>query len=147
MDEPQIRHIELIQNVITRMAQNSFTIKSWAITLISAILVLAFTTDSCCRYLLVALIPTFTFWGLDAYYLRREILFRKLYDSVRITQVDNENLERFSMNTKSYETEVSTWWRTCWSETIVWLYAPITLIILITTFVCEYEVIKNLFGG
>ncbi|MCH7534880.1 MAG: hypothetical protein IH948_03905 [Bacteroidetes bacterium] len=147
MDELQVRHIELIQNIITRMARNSFTIKSWAITTVSAILVFAFKSNDSDWYQLVALIPTFTFWGLDGYYLRREILFRKLYDSVRTAQVDNEYIERFSMNTKPYESDVSSWWRTCWTLTIVLLYGPFTLVVLISTFIIGYEDITKLLGA
>ena len=35
--ETKIRYLELIQNVITRMANNSFMLKGWAITLVAAI--------------------------------------------------------------------------------------------------------------
>ena len=147
MDDQQIKHLEFIQNVIERMARNFFTIKSWAITLVSAILVLAVTSNSSCLYLLVALIPTLTFWGLDGYYLKQEILFRKLYDSVRTTQVENESLERFSMSTKQHESDVSSWWKTCWSQTIRWLYGPISLIIIAIIILCELDDIKILFGG
>ena len=36
-------YFSIIQNVITRMAQNSFYIKAWTITLIAGILVLTFS--------------------------------------------------------------------------------------------------------
>ena len=38
MDNNKIKHLEFIQSTITRMNQNSFQIKGWMITLVSALL-------------------------------------------------------------------------------------------------------------
>ena len=38
--ENKIKHLEFIQTVITRMNQNSFQIKGWMITIVSALLAL-----------------------------------------------------------------------------------------------------------
>ena len=40
MMENKIKHLEFIQSTITRMNQNSFQIKGWMITLVSALLAL-----------------------------------------------------------------------------------------------------------
>lgn len=40
-------------------------------------------------YFLVAYVPVVGFWGLDAYYLIQEKLYRSLYDKVRQTDEDN----------------------------------------------------------
>ncbi len=37
MTEEQIKHLEFIQDVITRMNSNSFQIKGWCITILSAL--------------------------------------------------------------------------------------------------------------
>ena len=129
MDEQTIKHLTLIQAVITRLAQNSFAYKGWAITLVAAIFALA-AKEVNPYYLLIALLPTITFWGLDAYYLRQERLFRKLYDSVRSSGTA-ANL--FSMDTLPYNNQVATWWGTCWSKTIGWLYGPMAMAILVVT--------------
>src|SRR5215831_11819226 len=83
MDENTIKHLQLIQAVITRLAQNSFAYKGWAITLVAAIFALAVKEVRSPYLLIVALLPTIAFWGLDAYYLRQERLFRALYNAVR----------------------------------------------------------------
>ena len=36
--EDKYKHLEMIQNIIQRMATNSFMLKGWAVTLIVAIL-------------------------------------------------------------------------------------------------------------
>lgn len=65
MDEKKMRHLEMIQSVITRMAGNSFALKGWAITLVAAIFALA-SKDTDKFYFLVAYIPIvfFGFWML-----------------------------------------------------------------------------------
>ena len=37
MKEDKIRYIELVQSIISRLANNSFLLKGWTITLIAAI--------------------------------------------------------------------------------------------------------------
>jgi len=126
-----IKHLEMIQNIISRLAQNSFTYKGWAITLVAAVFII-WTNTSQYYLLLVALIPTFSFWGLDAYYLRQERLYRALYDDVRgMKDIPYENL--FSMDTSPFNSQVSSWLEICWSKTIKWLYVPIILLILVIT--------------
>lgn len=90
-----MKHLEMIQGVITRMASNSFALKGWAVTLVAGIFALA-NKDANGAYFLVAYIPIIVFWGLDAYYLLQEKLFRALYDHVRM--LPNNKID-FAMNT------------------------------------------------
>ena len=97
--ESKLKHLELVQAVISRMANNSFMLKGWAVTLISGIFVLS-GKDTDKLYFLVAYIPIIIFWGLDAYYLLQERLYRSLYDKVR--QVDEDNID-FSLKATMQE--------------------------------------------
>ncbi len=133
MTEPVMKHLDLIQAVINRLAQNSFAYKGWAITLVAGIFALAAARDASPRFLLVALLPTLAFWGLDAYCLREERLFRKLYDAVRRAAPADLEDGPFTMNTSPYTAQVQTWRRTCWSKTIGWLYGPIVVLIIVVT--------------
>ena len=45
MTNEQLKHLEFIQNVITRMNTNSFQIKTWAVTLVSALLAIFASTN------------------------------------------------------------------------------------------------------
>lgn len=45
MADEQLKHLEFIQNVITRMNTNSFQIKAWAVTIVSALLAIALYAD------------------------------------------------------------------------------------------------------
>ncbi len=85
--EEKLKHLELVQGVISRMASNSFMLKGWAVTLVAGIFALA-AKDADRLYFIVAYIPILIFWGLDSYYLLQERLYRSLYDKVRNTQSD-----------------------------------------------------------
>lgn len=39
--EEKMRHLEMIQNVISRMASNSFLLKGWTVTLVVGLLAFA----------------------------------------------------------------------------------------------------------
>ena len=143
MNDQTIKHLELIQAVITRLAQNSFAMKGWAVTLVAAVFALS-AKETNPLYFLIATLPVLSFWGLDAYYLRQEHLHRKLYDAVRRLPPSEAEYNPFVMDTFPYSMDVSrftvpesnqvpTWWRTCWSKTIGWLYGPMILVVSLVT--------------
>ena len=66
-EDKKVKHLEFIQNIITRMNTNSFQIKTWAITIVSATLALYASTKND-FFILVGLFPAAIFWFLDAYY-------------------------------------------------------------------------------
>lgn len=72
------KELDLIQSVVTRMAQNSFYMKGWCITLVAAVFSLsdATTREHVCLPLFLI---TVAFWAIDSYYLRQERAYRKLY--------------------------------------------------------------------
>ncbi len=100
-EESWVSHLGFIQNVITRMAQNSYLLKGWTVTLVAAIFALSLTLKSA-GFIAIALLPVLTFAVLDAFYLRQEQLFRELYDVVR---TNPQCIETFSMNTARYQEE------------------------------------------
>ena len=124
--ENKLKHLELIQNVINRMASNSFLIKGWCVTLVAALLALA-SQSSNTKYVIVALLPTVMFWILDSYFLRQERLFRKLYDHVRNL---NENAIDFSMNTSAF-IQTTALSKAAFSQTLLIFYGVILVAIAI----------------
>ena len=75
------KHLSLIQGVVNRLAGNSFALKGWSVTLVSALLALAAKDADACL-VAIALLPALTFWGLDGYFLAQERLYRGLYGRV-----------------------------------------------------------------
>ncbi len=90
--------LKLVQGVINRMGTNSFLVKGWAITLIVATLLLK---GGSYQYL-IAFLPLFMFWYLDAYFLRLERLYRKLFNWLRENRLKSKEL-LFDMNSQSLE--------------------------------------------
>lgn len=80
-NEKRVKHLELIQAVITRLGNDGFLVKGWALTITVALLGFAVNSTNW-RLALVALVPSLAFWGLDAYFLQAERLYRTLYDRV-----------------------------------------------------------------
>ena len=80
----KLKHLDYLQAVIARMAQNSFLFKGWAVTLASGLSAYG-VTKSDRLVLLMPIVTTLLFWGLDGYYLWLERAFVKLYD--RVTQM------------------------------------------------------------
>ena len=72
-------HLEMLQRVIQRMAENSRSCKLWSITALSAVLFLAARTGVP-WYTLIALVPLSLFFLLDVYYLSLERRFRGSYE-------------------------------------------------------------------
>jgi hypothetical protein len=93
----KLEHLKMIQNIINRLAANSFSMKGWSIILISALFALA-TKDNVKYLVVLAYFPAFAFWALDGYFLYQERLYRKWYDYVR--QASDEALKdlNYSMN-------------------------------------------------
>lgn len=74
------KHLEIMQDVINRMAENCRSCKVWCVTLVAATLVLVARTGEA-DHALIALSPTVLFYVLDAYYLSLERGFRSSYRS------------------------------------------------------------------
>lgn len=124
--ERQLKHLEMIQGVITRMASNSFALKGWAVTLVAGIFALA-SKDTDKMYFLVAYLPIIVFWGLDSYYLLQERLYRALYDKVRQLP---ENKIDFSMKAsrKEFNDNKNTFCSCITSVTELWFYLPLAIV-------------------
>lgn len=129
--ENKYKHMDYIQSVISRMASNSFYLKGWNISIIAAIVALSFK-ESDWRIYGCALILNIVFWFLDAYYLKQEELFRKLYK--KISQVKDDNKIDFSMDIQQFKGDVSVFPRIMLkniSVTPLYLSISVVLIILI----------------
>jgi hypothetical protein len=126
----QVKHLELIQNVVSRLANNSFLLKGWSVTLGAALLGLA-AKESNPKFALIALFPPFVFWGADAYYLRQERLFRKLYDQVReLTDAQWPLIGKFDMATSAQTAGVPSWKKTLIEASVCGVHLSVLVIVL-----------------
>jgi len=125
MDE-KLKHLEFLQDTISRMASNSFLLKGWSVLLVSALFAVL-ANASRIEFVYFAYLPSVAFWILDGYFLRQERLFRKLYDRVR-TLSDSE--VDFSMDTSPVANQVDSWFRIMFSKTLIIFHG--TVIVTIT---------------
>ena len=80
--EMRVKHLEMLQAVISRMAGNSANVKTYCMAIAAAIIGLAATTQK--PQVLWYAIPLVILLGiLDGCYLRLERAFRDQFDSVR----------------------------------------------------------------
>ena len=90
--EIMLKEIDLIQNCITRMAQNSFMIKGWVITLVAACCALSsLQGDEWTALCIVGFLAIILFWYLDAFFLRMERLYRYKYEWIIKNRPANES--------------------------------------------------------
>lgn len=83
-----LKETEIVQDIISRMANNQFYIEGWSITLVVASLLFKGTF----YHHLVAFIPLVIFWIYDAYFLWLEKLYREHYDWLIRNRVNNDEL-------------------------------------------------------
>ena len=125
-DEDFRKYLDLIQGAINRLAGNSFSVKTWAVGLISVLGGLA-AKDADARMACGLMLPALCFWGLDAYYLRQERLYRKLYAAaVR----GDARAPLYSMDVRPFAPEVGSIGEVARSPTILWLHVPIAIFVI-----------------
>ena len=89
------KHLEMIQATISRLASNSYSYKGWALTVTAALVTFLF--DKPHEKAIYTIYPALAFWALDAFNLSLERSFRKLYERVRLGEV-----EEFDMNISNF---------------------------------------------
>ena len=131
MSDDRASHLAMIQGVITRMGTNSFVLKGWNVTMVSALFALA-VKDSNSRFIMIAFLPALAFWILDAYYLRQERLFRKLFDDVRRSTEEKKNsCESYSMATGKYTNDVESPFSTMFASSVFVLHGTVIVTIIL----------------
>ncbi len=125
-NDNKIKHLEMVQDVIKRMASNSFILKGWAVTLVAGIMALA-EKDTDKMYFLIAYIPIIIFWLLDSYYLLQERLYRKLYKKVCST-AENDIDFSLSATKKDFGGGRNTFFACFVSITELFFYFPLALV-------------------
>jgi len=126
LKEYMLKEIEIIQDIIKRMAFNSFMIKGWAITLVVVTLLLKGTRFQ----VLIAFIPLLVFWFLDAYFLWQERMYRELYNWVISNRLKTDE-HLFDMNAYRFKDNVQSKFRIMFSITLGWFYGSIAVLVII----------------
>ena len=91
MGDKRVKYLEMLQTVISRMAENQFTLRKWSVGLGTAIIGYVASKDNHPRAAALAIFPAVVFWILDAYYLALEVKFRALFDAAKVIDDDRPN--------------------------------------------------------
>jgi hypothetical protein len=131
--ELRLKHLEMLQNAVARMAAVGVTLKNYCITLTTAVCGFSITLQRPLVALL-ALLPITTFALLDSQYLRTERRFRALFDQVR--SEDWGSFPSFEVNLKnaplvSYCGVLRSW-------SIINFYVPLGLAIVLVALITGY---------
>lgn len=129
--EKKIKHLEFLQLVITRMNVNSFFLRGWSVTLVSALFAFA-AKDTNTNYVLITYISTPLFWVLDGYYLSQERKYRDLYNKIRLTEEKDID---FDMNATQVNSNKNSWLTSIFSITQIIFYGTLIGITLIVMFI------------
>lgn len=139
LQEIMFKEVDIIQDIIKRMASNSFLIKGWTVTLVVG----TFLLKGEYYQMFFAFIPLVAFWYLDAFFLRQEKLYRKLYKWVVTNRMSDET-NILDMNAKRFQDKVASETKIMFSITLNWFYIPIALIIGIYIYV---NLLISIIGG
>ena len=132
MDQEKIKHLEFIQNIITRMNTNSFQIKTFGITIISALLVI-YASNKNEMFIIISIIATSLFWFLDTYYLQQERKFRGVYNNISGLKKDID-IKNFEMPIHKFTGGDYNYFKVLISKTIFFFYGFIILILAVLLF-------------
>ncbi len=134
MNEDKRLYLQLIQNIIDRMADNSFKVKGWAIGVMLAIFSFA-SNQGDKRCILFTVVPLFVLWFLDTYYLQLERKYRLFYNIKRNLKND-ENL--YDMNYNNIKIEMEETNKICFIRCMFSLTEVLFYITCIATSVVVY---------
>jgi hypothetical protein len=116
--DAKLKHLELVQAAIGRMAQNSSLFKGWAVTIAAGLSAFG-AANTKHGLLVIALTSSIVFWGLDGYYLWLERAFIRLYDVVAKTPEDAIDFSMRPLKLVSGSNRFTCWLSSAWE----WLKA------------------------
>jgi hypothetical protein len=125
--ELRVKHLEMVQSLITRMAGYGASFKSYCITVVTAVIGFALTAHKP-NIIWLALLPLLAFALADAQYLRVERRFRDVFNLVR--QESWDQIPSFAINLEHAPAESYLSAALSWS--IIGFYAPLTIGVIIS---------------
>jgi hypothetical protein len=119
----RLKHLEMIQAAVSRMASQCATLKNYCVTISVALAGFAITLQRPVVALLT-LVPILSFAFLDARYVQLERRFRERFDAV--TAEGWDTLPNFNMGKKA--DPVSPYWSVFFSWSVAGFYLPLAVV-------------------
>jgi hypothetical protein len=127
--ELRVKHLEMLQALVTRMAGYGAAFKSYCIIVTTAVIGFAFTLHRP-GVAALALLPVVAFGVADAQYLRVKRRFRDVFNLVRKESWDA--LPSFDINLQNAPAQ--SFLGAATSQSIIWFYAPLAVGVLLAVF-------------
>lgn len=144
-EEKLHKEIDLIQDCIKRMANNSFLLKGWTISLVS--IILTFSPKNISQVFLgsIMLVIVIAFWSLDAYFLRLERMYRKMYNWVLTERKNGNTTYEYDLDPSRFKSQVEKITCVMFSKTLFLFYGVILVPVIIFIFsnLYDYLISKN----
>ena len=121
------QHLFFIENVITRMNSNAFSMKGWMVALVAALCAIyASNSDKSYDYIffIIAIPVVIIFWCLDAYYLKMERQYRDLYAKIASQKIETD----FSMDATVFE---QSFCKAMWSKSNRAIYSFVLVLLVL----------------
>jgi hypothetical protein len=122
MGDKRIKYLDMLQSVISRMADNQVTLRTWSVALGTAVMGYVASKDQHPTAALLAVLPAVVFWILDAYYLALETKFRALFNAAR--KIDDDKPD-FSFDV---EVDPSGWYAALKRPAVCLVHLPVLLL-------------------
>lgn len=118
----------MIQDVVARMAESSAQMKTWAVSLVTAVIVFSGLSND--PHWLIGLggcLPVILFWLMDARYLHLNRCYRELFTSVAA----GKQTKPFDMDYHAYAASVESVYRVARTWSVLWFYATLLCVMLV----------------
>lgn len=122
----RVKHLEMVQSIISRMASYGSSFKGYCITVVTAVCGFALTMHRP-AVIMLAFLPLIAFAIADTQYLRTERRFRLLYDKIRAD--DWQTMPTFAISLES--APKSSFWSAAFSWSILSFYTPLGIGVVI----------------
>ncbi len=141
------KEIDLIQNCINRMANNSFLLKGWAISIVAIVLTLSEDRTNSLFLFCAVFLPLLCFWYLDTFFLHTETMYRKMYEWV-LAERKKDNLDsQYDLNPHRFKGDVKLFCKIMFSKTLRIFYGvPLLIVVFMILYQFKEPMCKWLCG-
>lgn len=133
-NEELYKEIDLIQSCINRMAKNSFSCKSWNLTLVAGVFALVPENINKWYICIVILCVDICFWWMDSYYVLQEQKYRDKYEWVIKKRIEGNKEFLYDLNPSNNEMNLENKKRSQFnvalSKTLFPLYGGIVILMI-----------------
>ena len=130
------KEIDLIQNCIERMANNSFSCKGWNLTLVAGTFALVPENISKWYICIIILCIDICFWWLDSFFVLQEQKYRDKYEWVIKERTEGNLNFLYDLNPNNKNMNLTTanerkQYKVAFSKTLFPMYGGIAILIII----------------